>query len=82
MSGQAARLLALSAQAREAGNSDLAELLAQAAANCLANIVKDERDDSPPPYAAPPHAAQSKQQPAAQQQQQIQPEKNEDEPGS
>ena len=77
MSGQAARLLALSAQAREAGNSDLAELLAQAAANCLANIVKEERDDSPPPYVAQPS-----QQPVAQQQQQVQPEKEEDEPGS
>ena len=77
MSGQAARLLALSAQAREAGNSDLAELLAQAAANCLANIVKDELDDPPPP-----HTAQPKQQPVAQQQQQVQPEKEEDAPGS
>ena len=45
MRDQAARLLALSTQAREAGNSDLAELLAEAAANCLANIVKDELDD-------------------------------------
>ena len=77
MRDQAARLLALSTQAREAGNSDLAELLAQAAANCLANIVKDDLDDPPPP-----HAAQPKQQPVAQQQQQIQPEKKQDEPRS
>jgi len=77
MRGQAARLLALSTQAREAGNSELAALLTEAAANCLVNIVKDELVDSPPlPDAAPT------QQPVAQQQQQIQPAKEEDEQGS
>jgi hypothetical protein len=74
---QAARLLALSTRAREAGNSDFAELLSEAAANCLANIVTDEFDHPPPPQPAQPT-----QQPVVQQQQQIQPEKNEDEPGS
>jgi hypothetical protein len=68
MRDQAARLLGLSTQAREAGNSDLAELLAQAAANYLANVVTDELDDSPPPQAA-----RSTPQPVTQQQQQIQP---------
>jgi hypothetical protein len=77
MRDQAARLLALSTQAREAGNSDLAELLAQAAANCLSNIVKDELDEPPPPQATPPT-----QQPVAQQQQQVQPLKDDDEQGS
>jgi hypothetical protein len=77
MRDQAARLLALSTQAREAGNSQFAELLAEAAANCLANVVNDELDDPPPP-----HAAQSKQQPVAQQQQQVQPEKEDDAPSS
>lgn len=78
MRGQAARLLALSTQAREAGNSDLAELLAQAAANCLSDIVKDAVDDPLPPQTAQPTP-----QPVAQQQQQIQPVKKEgDEQGS
>jgi hypothetical protein len=77
MRSQAARLLALSTQAREAGNSDLAELLAQAAANCLANIVKDELDGPPPPQAAEPT-----QQPVTQQQQQTQPVKEGDEQDS
>jgi hypothetical protein len=77
MRDQAARLLALSTQAREAGNSEFAELLAEAAANCLANIVKDELDDPPPSQAAQPT-----QQPVAKQQQQVQPEKDEDAPES
>ena len=77
MSNQAARLLALSTQARESGNSDLAELLAQAAANCLGNIVKSEIDEPPPPQAVEPP-----QQSAPQQQQQIQPIKEGDEPSS
>ncbi len=77
MRDQAARLLALSTQAREAGNSDLAELLAQAAANCLANIVTEELDNPSPPQSPEPA-----QQPVAQQQQQIQPLKEEDEQGS
>jgi hypothetical protein len=76
MRDQAARCLALSTQAREAGNSELAELLAQAAANCLGNIVKDELD------ASQPRETQPTQQPVAQQQQQIQPAKEGDEPGS
>jgi hypothetical protein len=76
MRDQAARLLALSTQAREAGNSDLAELLAQAAANCLGNIVKEELDAPPPSQAAQPT------QPVTQQQQQVQPEKEEDAPKS
>ncbi len=76
MRDQAARLLALSTQARESGNSELAELLAQAAANCLGNIVKDELDHPPPGETQPA------QQPVAQQQQQIQPIKEEDEQGS
>jgi hypothetical protein len=66
MRDQAARLLGLSTHAREAGNSDLAELLAQAAANYLANVVTDELDP-------PPQAARSTPQPVTQQQQQIQP---------
>jgi hypothetical protein len=77
MRDQAARLLALSTQARDAGTSEFAELLAEAAANCLANIVKDELDDPPPSQAAQPT-----QQPVAQQQQQVQPEKDEDAPES
>jgi hypothetical protein len=77
MRDQAARLLALSTQARESGNSELAELLAQAAANCLGNIVKDELDHPPPPGETQPA-----QQPVAQQQQQIQPIKEDDEQGS
>jgi hypothetical protein len=77
MRDQAARLLALSTQAREAGNSDLAELLAKAAANCLADIVKDAVDDPPPPQTAQPT-----QQPVAQQQQQVQPVKEGDDQGS
>ena len=71
MRDQAARLLALSTQAREAGNADLAELLTQAAANCLANIVKDELDAPPPPRVEQPTPS------VAQQQQQIQPVKDE-----
>jgi hypothetical protein len=77
MREQAARLLSLSTQAREAGNADLADLLTEAAANCLANIVSDELEGSPPPQAAKPT-----QQPVAQQQQQIQPIKEGDEEGS
>lgn len=76
MRDQAARLLALSTQAREAGNSDLAELLTQAAANCLGNIVEDELGNPPP------RETQPKGQPIAQQQQQVQPDKEGDEQGS
>jgi hypothetical protein len=76
MRDQAARLLSLSTQAREAGNSELAELLTEAAANCLANIVSDELGEAPPPTSRPA------QQPVAQQQQQIQPTKEGDEQGS
>jgi hypothetical protein len=76
MREQAARLLSLSTQAREAGNEDLADLLTEAAANCLANIVGAELGEAPPP-ATPPT-----QQPVAQQQQQVQPLKEDDEQGS
>jgi hypothetical protein len=79
MRDQAARLLSLSTQAREAGNSELAELLTEAAANCLANIVSAELGGAPPQSA---QGARPVQQPVAQQQQQIQPIKESDKPSS
>ena len=57
MREQAARLLSLSTQAREAGNADLAELLTEAAANCLANIVSAELGETPPPARDSQHSS-------------------------
>ena len=67
---QAARLLALSTQAREAGDSALADLYAEAAAACLGKLVLAEQAEashSHPP-ANPPTVPQQQQQ----QQEQIQ----------
>jgi hypothetical protein len=64
---QAAPLLGMSAQAREAGNFALADLLTQAAADWLAKTVKDHEAPARPPPS-------DQQQPVAQQQQ-IQPDK-------
>ena len=63
---QAARFLALSTKAREEGDSALADLFTEAAADCLGKIVAAECAE-----ASAPHV--DSRQPVTQQQQQVQP---------